>query len=349
MKYGVENHSFIILEECYNEDKNDLNNILNTREIYWGTLFDVTSAENLTLRLGNRNGVTSQETKNKIGAAHSEPVFQYTKEGLLIKEWASASEAARFFNVDSSGITACCNGRIHTKKGFIWRHKDNSKWCIPTYIDKNKTKEKCQAIGDKNKKPIIQYSTDGSIIKEWPSTTDAGKELNIRYSGISSCLYKVNKRAGGFMWGYVGEDAPVYTKFNYKICNSKRIIQYSKSGEFIKEWGSISEAGRALSLSIGDICYCYQGKKCKTVGGFIWKYSNNINEKPYKIKNKGGCKKPVVQLSLEGIIIKRWDSLQEASVGTGMKYSTGIVSCCKGVNKTAGGFIWKYQKDVLSL
>ena len=47
------------------------------------------------------------------------------------------------------------------------------------------------------------------------------------------------------------------------------ILQFSKNGEFIKEWPSIKEAGR--QLGINGICACLKGK-CKSAGGFVWKY-----------------------------------------------------------------------------
>ena len=54
---------------------------------------------------------------------------------------------------------------------------------------------------------------------------------------------------------------------------AKPILQYLKGGEFIQEWGSVSDAARHL----GNVKYacniggCALGK-CKTAYGFIWKY-----------------------------------------------------------------------------
>ena len=49
------------------------------------------------------------------------------------------------------------------------------------------------------------------------------------------------------------------------------IIQYSKSGEFVREWGSIAEAADEIGGSRPHICSVCKGKR-KTSGGFIWKY-----------------------------------------------------------------------------
>ena len=50
-------------------------------------------------------------------------------------------------------------------------------------------------------------------------------------------------------------------------------LQFSKDGEFIKEWQSSKEAERKLGISHSSICQCCKGK-LKTAGGFIWTYKN---------------------------------------------------------------------------
>ena len=50
--------------------------------------------------------------------------------------------------------------------------------------------------------------------------------------------------------------------------------------------------------------------------------------------------KKVYQISLDGNIIKQWDSLAEAERnGYAHKY---VSQCCKGISKTAYGYIWKF-------
>lgn len=49
------------------------------------------------------------------------------------------------------------------------------------------------------------------------------------------------------------------------------IIQLTKSGEFIKEWPSATEAGRQLGIIRTSICNCLKGYS-KSAGGYIWKY-----------------------------------------------------------------------------
>lgn len=50
--------------------------------------------------------------------------------------------------------------------------------------------------------PIIQFSKDGILIKEWPSTNEAERRLGISQSSICHCLKGRRKLAGGFIWRY---------------------------------------------------------------------------------------------------------------------------------------------------
>jgi hypothetical protein len=54
---------------------------------------------------------------------------------------------------------------------------------------------------------------------------------------------------------------------------SKSIIQYSRSGEFIKEWDSVAEAARSLGIFASNISVVLHGKE-KTAAGFIWRFKN---------------------------------------------------------------------------
>jgi group I intron endonuclease len=51
----------------------------------------------------------------------------------------------------------------------------------------------------------------------------------------------------------------------------KPIIQYTKDGEFIKEWPSLSDAAKSLGIHNGCISSACTGKR-KSAGGFLWKY-----------------------------------------------------------------------------
>ena len=57
-----------------------------------------------------------------------------------------------------------------------------------------------------------------------------------------------------------------------KGVNAKKILQFTKYGEFIKEWQSASEAHRELGIRQSNICACCNGKR-KYASGYIWRYA----------------------------------------------------------------------------
>ena len=56
--------------------------------------------------------------------------------------------------------------------------------------------------GKKRSLPIIQLSKDGTLIKDWPSLSEACRQLGISPGNICSCLKGRYKSAGGFVWRY---------------------------------------------------------------------------------------------------------------------------------------------------
>lgn len=51
---------------------------------------------------------------------------------------------------------------------------------------------------------------------------------------------------------------------------------------------------------------------------------------------------PVIQMDIEGNIIKIWNRVKEAADELGVR-SSNIVHCCRGNKKTTGGFKWAYK------
>lgn len=85
-------------------------------------------------------------------------------------------------------------------------HKDENKennclqnleWCDAKY---NTNYGTCiTKSSNSHKKPILQFTLDGELVREWPSATDVGKEV---VSGINNCLRGKTKTAYGYKWFY---------------------------------------------------------------------------------------------------------------------------------------------------
>lgn len=70
-----------------------------------------------------------KEEYDRIGKCDSyarkttaKPIFQLSREGNIIKEWTSATEAGRTLKIDNSSISKCCNGKAKMAGGFRWKY-----------------------------------------------------------------------------------------------------------------------------------------------------------------------------------------------------------------------------------
>ena len=68
--------------------------------------------------------------------------------------------------------------------------------------------------------------------------------------------------------------------YNLKYGNAqknkkRKINQYDKNNNFVKEWGSMLDIQNQLSIPTSNICKVCNGKR-KFAGGYIWRYATNI-------------------------------------------------------------------------
>lgn len=120
---------------------------------------------------------------------------------------------------------------------------------------------------------------------------------------------------------------------------SKRIMQYTLDGVFIKEWPSICDAGRAGYDRKAISNLCNKEKGSHTACGYLWKFSDDKEDiKPYK----NPAFKPILCYSISGEFIREFPSIKEACATLGL--DTGAVSwCCIGKRKSHKGYTFKYK------
>ena len=70
---------------------------------------------------------------------------------------------------------------------------------------------------------------------------------------------------------HTGKHYSENTKKKMSKAHNKPIIQYTKDGEFIKEWIGALEVEIVLGINRGNIATCCKGK-LKSAGGFVWRY-----------------------------------------------------------------------------
>lgn len=181
-------------------------------------------------------------------------------------------------------------------------------------------------------------------IKQIDSTLDweKGEELEKYY-------IKLYKEKGYNLCNHtIGGDGAT-PKFGSNNNNSKKVIQYSLTGNFIEVFNSRSEAEVKTGIKQSLICGCVNMKRIKSAGGFIWtSYKDNFPLKvtPYKkeIKKdleKSSCK--VSQYSKNGDFIKEYASIHLASKLNNL-HPANVRKSSQNKVKTCGGFIWKRKQ-----
>lgn len=117
----------------------------------------------------------------------------------------------------------------------------------------------------------------------------------------------------------------------------KKVFQYSLNGKFIKEWGCMSDASRALNVDSGGMSRCCKGTQTQA-NGFIWRYNKCIVQPAPKRT------RAIMQYDKNGNFITEWNKISDAA--RHYKTSTGrICACLSGITSSCKGFIWKYSDN----
>ena len=122
---------------------------------------------------------------------------------------------------------------------------------------------------------------------------------------------------------------------------SRRINQYDKNGKYIKTWLNCREAADYYGCYYGVIHkVCKREFGCKTCMGFQWRYVDDCDDIE-EYRNEHLKSVYMVDFDTKNII-KRFDSIIGASDETGIR-AGDISAVCRGVQKTAGGYIWTFS------
>lgn len=229
-KYGIENFTFSILEECEVSE-------LNNKEIEWisklnayGDGYNCTRGGEGALKIdyeqvlklwNNRKGAKEISEITGIASSHltsilhsfdiskreirersknyiRKPVEQYDFSGKLIASYSCAEEAENLLGINGHNIQSVCQRQPEYKSagGFLWKYVDDD---IPIefLIERKSTLENPQ------QKTVYQYSLSGELLGEYRSTGEASKCTSIAQQNISLVCRGKRARAGGYIWSYI--------------------------------------------------------------------------------------------------------------------------------------------------
>lgn len=127
---------------------------------------------------------------------------EYSKETLF--DWLNSQTI--FHELFDEWLQSGCKPRL---KPSVDRKENNTHYCISNIQlmtwEKNRQLFHAEVKSGKSKRTIpslavSQYSKDGTFIKSFKSIREACRNTGISYSGISRCVKKERKSAGGYNW-----------------------------------------------------------------------------------------------------------------------------------------------------
>ncbi len=168
-KYKPENFLYEVLYQHKSNNKKELIDILNEKEIFYINEYD-------SIKIGYNcqpGGLCLIKTEDSIKKATkkiSKIVLQYSLNGDFIKEWSSTMEIERVLNIDHTQISGNCLGKTDYCHGYIFKYKTNKIIFKINKVIPQKSKKKCG---------ICQIDLNGNELNRWDTVTKAAKELHI--------------------------------------------------------------------------------------------------------------------------------------------------------------------------
>lgn len=108
---------------------------------------------------------------------------------------------------------------------------------------------------NKSTSRLVTYKGETKTIAEWAKIKNI-KTVTL-WSRIVKSKWDIEKAI----------ETPVSSAENCK----RAIVQYSKQGDFIREWNGAIDAARELQISHANINLCCMMKR-QSAGGYIWRY-----------------------------------------------------------------------------
>lgn len=118
-----------------------------------------------------------------------------------------------------------------------------------------------------NRKKVFQFDLNGKFIKEWKSTREASRHLNISHGNISKCCNGVFKNANRYIFRYDMdcEIDPVIRPNAQK----KKVIEVDRNGSILKNWECLMDCSRETGINNGNLSRVCNGINKSVKGRFF--------------------------------------------------------------------------------
>lgn len=176
-KYGLENFSFQVLEECSAEELDD-------KEIKWVSIYN-----------SFKNGFN--ETPGGQFVHNTKKIDCFNLYGDRICTYNSISEAAMSTGIDATDIGQCVNKKRRKAGQYQWLEHD----------PRNEFIDIVRPINDSRHHPVSQCTLDGQDLNNFNSISEAAREIYNTDNGslrrrIKKACDEGNGIADGYRWHY---------------------------------------------------------------------------------------------------------------------------------------------------
>lgn len=313
--------------------KNGIKTDNRVSELEWNTI-----SENQKHRYNSlkQNGVNKGRLgiKNKL----SKKVIQYTLDLKYIRKWDCISDIERELGFRASGIVQTCKKKQSHCGGFIWMYDENTKE-KELELKKNITKTIVKIKDFEGELWIDVIGYEGHyMVSNLGRIKSLGREIrNHKLVGTQITSDRILKKSKD-KYGYIRVSFiknKIKRSFKVHRLVAIHFIDNKKNKPFVNHINGVKDDNRISNLewTTESENSIHNFKVLKHKGnrlGFLGK------------KNKNS--KNVYQYSLQGKLIKKWDSVSDASRELNLTNSC-ISRVCNGnyTKNNYAGFIWKYN------
>lgn len=201
-KYGRENFSREIIEECKTKEE------LDRREIYWINTYNAVKDDNFyNIAHGGDGGYTLE------GIDENQRKEIIKKRGKTIKQVCKKGEDSNLSKLTEENVLHIIERLLKNEfcsdiaKDYdisvetIYNIRDHKSWNhLTNELQFNKNSEHSRSCT--TKKAVYQYDLDGNYIAEYESAAEAGRHVGIHSSKIGSVCSGKRKTAKKYIWSH---------------------------------------------------------------------------------------------------------------------------------------------------
>ena len=362
MQYGDSGFKWEILDE-FSGSKEEVIHALNVAEEYHILRLRTRLSEygyNATQGGYSSDKFDDAIKKRALANYGGKAVLQYDLDGNFVREYESIADVCRAFGIKNKHKGCDFLGRKW--KGYQWREKVNEYFprTISAWRDATR-KSSCT--------PIVVYNSNGVYYKSYASIKECWKDLGykckIRESFGDVALYAHHRGYLAFrdtgnhpesILVDIIKPLPKREKIDCRV----GVVQYDREGNYVAEFLSIADASRSTGLCTSKI-----HESCKRPLPYpvdpltrnIWrKKEGDVTPKieiEKIVRGSGKVIDPkrkyemkmehrVLQYSKDGVFIKIWGNMYQASLQTGESHTLIRKQCMNLPTKKKTASIWKY-------